>query len=76
MPAFNCAGTLGSDVARLEAALREAEPSYEILLVVDGGDDPTLAVARQIESARVPCGTTSTTGQGLRGDDRDAAGPR
>jgi glycosyltransferase involved in cell wall biosynthesis len=53
VPAFNRADTLQADIGSLEEALRECEPSYEVLVVIDGGDEATLEAARRIDSDRV-----------------------
>ena len=53
IPAFHCADTIQSDVRQLEATLSRAEPSYEIVVVVDGEDGGTREAAAAIQSDRL-----------------------
>ena len=39
IPAYRCADTLAADVAALEAVLGQCEPSYEVVVVLDGDGD-------------------------------------
>ena len=53
MPAYRCAQTVAADIRELENAIVPLAPACEIIVVVDGDDDGTLAAATTAESARV-----------------------
>jgi len=46
-PTYNGEGTLGANLRRLLAALREARLRYEVIVVSDGSTDGTVAAARE-----------------------------
>src|SRR5579859_7571422 len=50
IPAYNAAEYLG---ATLESALAQTWPSKEIIVVVDGSTDDTLAIAKSFASSQV-----------------------
>lgn len=47
MPAYNQAKTIGAELMALDRMLQETVPSYEIILVIDGNHDNTLATVTQ-----------------------------
>lgn len=54
IPAFHQAKTIASDIRQVELGLSQiAEIDYEIIVVVDGRDDPTFENARKIEGKNI-----------------------